>query len=334
MKRHLMLLALGASLLLLFPSSISQADGGEDHVLLSNSPIVTVNLSNNTIVNVTYSQIFAGTDAGVVGASFGAQAWNITNTSSGYQYRSSFDLLPVTGSDSADLYRQIMNLSDKNKLGNESTPSIRASVTVSVSHYTGPVSVLSVRNITSLMNSSISNVNISTLKLSFSVNLNLAAQTAGNVDIVLVQSLSGKENSNAFGATGVDTYEKSSELGSGVALLNNSLSDLRAVYWWNNNFTYNGNNGSDYAVLIPGESSTQIAFVFKTVASQGQYSLAQDPYLSVNGANLGVSPIKILTQPVINFFLQHVEFFAVGVAVGSTALVAMYGAYRRNRIKL
>lgn len=337
MRRYMTILVLGTSLLLLFSTSLSYAEGGEDQVTLSNSPSVSVSLSNNTTVNVSYSEIFVGTSAGVVGASFGAQAWIITNTSSGYVYRSSFDLKPVAGSDSADLYKNVMNLSSQASLGNDSTPSLPVAVAVTVSHYKGPISVLNVTNSTTPKNASISNVSLSTLTLSFSIKFNLTGSEVanGNVNVVLVQTLRGSFNSKSLEESEVDTYEKnSSDLGGGVALLNNNTSDLRAVYWWNNNFTYNGKNGSDHAVLIPGDNSIQIGFVFKTNTTQGQYTLSQDPYLSVKGANLAGSTIQIYAQPVISFIMQYMEFFSVGIAAGSIAIVVMYRVHKNNKIKL
>ncbi len=336
MNRYMVLLALGVSLSLIFASSMSYADGNEDRVTLSTAPNVTVSLANNTTVNVSYSELFVGTSQGVVGAALGAQNWNITKTSSGFLYRSAFDLQPVAGSDSADLYRSIMNLSDSSFVGNDSTTSLPVIVTITVSHYNGSISTLNVKNITGLGNNSITNINISTLKLSFNISFNLTAQMVlnGSTNVVIVQSLHGSDSSSEFDAEQVDTYERSSELGNGIALMNNSISDLRAVYWWNNNFTYNGNNGKDYAVMVPGDSINQVAFVFNTPASQGIYNLTQDPYLSVNGANLVGRLVFINTQPVINFFLQHIEFYAAGIAVGSVAFMVLYSAYRKNRIRI
>ena len=74
--------------------------------------------------------------------------------------------------------------------------------------------------------------------------------------------------------------------------------------------------------------------MFKTNASIGQYSLYQDPYLSVNGANLATGKIQVVTQIVVNFLLQHVEFFGAGIAVGSVTLALLYSVYRKDRIKL
>ena len=336
MKKYMALFVLGVSILLLSATSIAYADDGTDNVTLSNSPNVTVSLSNNTSINVSYSEIFVSTSNGVVGAVFAEQSWNITNSSGNFLYRSSFDLKPISGSDLSDTYRKIMNLSDQVSVGGDSTPAIPVSVVVQISHYNGSVSMLSLRNTTNQVNGSIYNINTSTLKLSFGLYFNLTQQIIGNgsVTVVLVQAIKGSNSNNSFDAKEVDAYENSSDLGNGVALLNNSLSDLRAVYWWNNNYTYNGNNASDYALLIPGDSSTSIAFVFKTNASIGQYSLYQDPYLSVNGANLATGNIQVVTQIVVNFLLQHVEFFGAGIAVGSVTLALLYSVYRKDRIKL
>ncbi len=336
MKRYVKFIVIGASLFILLSASVVRAGGGEDTITLSSAPAVVVSLSNNTTFNVTYSEVFVETSLGVVGASLADQAWNISNSSAGYIYRSGFELKPVAGSDSADIFSNIMNLSKGSFLGNDSTPSLQATAMVKISHYNGPVSVLAVRNATGLLNGSISNVNLSTLKLSFSISFNLSAYTVGNgsVNVVLTQSISGGDKTSSFEAEGVDAYENSSDLGSGVALLNSSVADLKAVYWWNNNYTYNGNNGSDYSVLMPGDNSTQVAFVFKTTAIHGQYTLSQDPYLSVNGANMAGINIQAYTQHAISFLLQHIEFFGAGIAGGSVALVALYGVYRKNKIDL
>ncbi len=336
MRRFMILAILGVSLFMLFAAGIAHADDGGDKVTLSTSPTVTVSLSNNTSVNVTYSDIFVGMSTGVVGASFADQSWNITNTSSGYAYKASFDLTPIGGSDLSDQYRSIMNLSDNTTVGGDSTLSLPVTVIVKVSHYNGSVSELSVKNLTSMLNGTISNVSLSTLKLSFGISFDLTQQMIGNgsVNVVLVQTLKGGDQSSSFSSKEVDTYEKTSDLGQGIALLNNSITNLSAVYWWNNDFSYNGINGTDYTVLVPGDGSTSIAFVFKTQAASGQYSLSQDPYLSVNGANLINGKIQVVTQALASFFLQHVEFFGAGVAVGSVTLIVLYSIYKRDRIKI
>lgn len=324
--------------LALVVSTVSSADdSGGDHVFLSKAPQVSVNLTSSLTVNVSYSYLFVSDPQGVLGANLGLENWTLSNNSGSYRYVSSFSLNPINDSDLADKYRSIMNVSDETNLSSANQTPLPVRAIVDVSRYNGSLSSLNIFNRTTMENTTLSGINVSTLKLSFSLFFNISADMASNgyITTVVVQSLGGTEGSLPLNYNQVGTSEDSSSAGDGLAMANGThINTTQAVYWWNNSYVYNGNAAKDNASVVSSDSALMVAFVFKTPVAKGPFELVQDPYISVRGANLVGGKIVTYAQPVVNFLLQHMEFFAGGILVGGGVFLAMYGKYRRKKIRI
>lgn len=337
MTRPISLLLVGLLSIILVVSPLASAEDSSDHVFLAKSPQVSINLSSTLNVNVSYTSLFISTPDGVLGANLGSENWTLANNSGAYAYDSSFVLTPVADSDLADQYRNIMNIGDEVNLGGQNLTSLPVNAVIGIARYNGSISSLNLVSQSLSPNTTLTDINTSTLKLSFALSFNVSSQMArnGSITIVLVQSAGGSEDSTALNYDQVDAFEGSSNVGNGLAMSNGSKGNVtNAVYWWSNNFTYNGINGKDNVSIVSSDSGLLIAFVFNTPVKQGAFGLSQDPYISVKGANFIGSKVLIYSQPVVNFLFQHMEFFAGGIIAGGIVFLAMYGKYRKNRVRI
>lgn len=337
MTRPILLLLAGLLSVILVVSPLSSAEDSSDHVFLSKSPQVSINLSSTLNVNVSYTSLFISTPEGVLGANLGAMNWTLSNNSGAYAYSSSFTLAPIADSDLADQYRSIMNLGDEANLGGQNLTPLPVNAVIEIAKYNGSISSLNLVSHSSSNNTTLTDINTSTLKLSFSLSFSVSSQMAnnGSITLVLVQSVGGSEDSTPLGYDQVDAFEGSSAIGNGLAMMNTSNGNAtNALYWWSNNFTYNSVIGKDNVSIVSSDSGLLIAFVFNTPVTQGPFELNQDPYISVKGVNFISSKILIYGQPVVNFLRQNMEFFAGGVTAGGIVFLAMYGKYRKNRVRI
>ncbi len=314
---------------------LANADGSENEIYLAQSPQVTINVSNMVSVNVTYADVFIATSSGVFGAQLGELQWKILNGSQGYSYVSSFSLYGINGTDLSDLYLTVMNLSDNSNLGSGNLEPIAAQAYVNVSKYEGQISSLNLTNDLSQNGFDFAGINNSTVKLSLSITVNLAAANAGNGNetFVIVQKVAGAEDSKQFYYNEVNAYSGSSMYGGGLAMGNNStdINSTRALYWWNYNYTHNGVAGTDTVSIVPREEGVLLAFVFSFQAHAGSLTVTQDPYVSVLGADLSKSRLLLYGTGVINYIAEHAMFLGIGMLAGAAVVGMTYRSYRKNK---
>ena len=312
---------------------LANADGSENEIYLSQSPQVTINVSNMVSVNVSYADVFIATSSGVFGAQLGELQWNILNDSQGYSYVSNFSLSGINGTDLSDLYLTVMNLGDNANLGSGNLEPIAAQAYVNVSRYEGQISNLSLTSGLPQKGFDFSGINNSTVKLSLSITVNLTAGNAGSDTLVIVQKAAGSEGSKQFYYNEVNAYSGNSMYGGGLAMGNNStdINSTRALYWWNYNYTHNGVAGTDTVSIIPREEGVLLAFVFSFQTHAGSLTVTQDPYVSVLGADLSKSRLLLYGTSVINYIAEHAVFLGIGMLAGTAAVGMMYRGYRKRK---
>ncbi len=338
-----LLLAFLCMILLVVPALMpaSSAMGSDHEITLASNPQVTVNLTKVVNVNVSYSGVIVATPLGLLGAKFDRQTWSVTNISNGYSYSASFELSSFSGTDYSELYGLIMNLTD-NIGGNQGTQmlneNIPAHAYINITRYSGNVSTLNIINESNSTSVALAGINTSTLEMSFSMVFNVPrifGKAPVPFDVVLIQAIRASENTNQFIYNKVKTYDHMRHEGEGLAMAPGTyIKGTKALYWWNNNFTYNGINGFDNASMLLGEENMFLLFVFKIPDVTGQLSITQDPYVSVPGADISSGQITVLGHGVINYVLQHAAFMAGGLILGSMLLAGTYLSYRKNRIKI
>ncbi|MHB1709116.1 MAG: hypothetical protein ACYCT2_06560 [Thermoplasmataceae archaeon] len=327
--------AIGVALLIsmLFLSQTAYASESEDNITLANSPQITINVSNNVDVNVSYWGIILSTNNTTIGATFEGQTWSFSNTTSGFGYESSFMLKPISGSDLGDFYKQFLNTSAKQDELKSNNFSLGIKAFVNVSKYQGPISSLQIQNTSSGTSSNLDRIDSSTLKTSFSVVFD-APYPIGNYSMYLVQSLKGSEDSVGLSFENVSAYTDNATY-SGVAMQNSSATDnTKALYWWNSNFSYNGKTGTTNSSIVHKEEGIYLVYEFKAAGKTGNNVLSQDPYISVSGFNLLGSKITHLVQGAVNYFLQHVEFSLGGFGAGAVIMMIFYVKHARGRIRI
>ncbi|MHB8396649.1 MAG: hypothetical protein ACYDAZ_05650 [Thermoplasmataceae archaeon] len=339
-----LLLAFMCMVLLVVPALMpaSSAMGTDHEITLASSPQVTVNLTKVVNVNVSYAGVIVATPMGLLGVKFDRQNWSVTNISNGYSYSASFELNSFSVPDYSELYGLITNLTDNFSSGfsgmsilNQNIP---AQAYINITRYSGNVSTLNIVNDSNSTSMTLTGINTSTLEMSFSMVFN-SPHTFNNVpvpfDVVLIQAIRASENTNQFIYNKVKTYDHMRHEGEGLAMAPGTyIKGTKALYWWNNNFTYNGKNGSDNASMLLGEENMFLLFVFKIPSTPGQISITQDPYVSVLGADISSGQITVLGHGVINYVFQHAAFMAGGLMLGSLLLAGTYLSYRKNRIKI
>ena len=327
--------AIGLALLIsmLFLSQTAYASESEDNITLASSPQITINVSNNVDVNVSYWGIILSTNNTTIGTTFEEQPWSFSNTTSGDSYESSFRLKSISGSDLGDFYNKFLNPSKKQDALKSNDFSLEVKTFVNVSKYQGPISSLQIQNTSSGTSSNLDRIDASTIKTSFSVVFD-TSYPIGDYSMYLVQSLKASENSVGLSFENVSAYGDNSTY-SGVAMQNSNVTNnTRALYWWNNNFSYNGNTGTSNSQIFHKEEGIYLVYEFKAAGKAGHNVLSQDPYISVSGSNLLGSKITHFVQGAVNYFLQHVEFLIGGFCAGAVVMMIFFVKHARGRIKI
>ncbi|MHB1493261.1 MAG: hypothetical protein ACYCR7_07010 [Thermoplasmataceae archaeon] len=333
MSKGKIILSCVIAFVILSSSSVSSAGDSRNEVELSTFPQVSINVTNTTQVNASYSGIIISTAQGVVGAKFSDKNWVITNDSAGYHYESSFDLSSISGTDYADLYARAINSTSNNLNLPSDVPSLPVTLNINISKYDGSITSLKLLNKSTSSGGVFTGINDSTMKLSFALSFDVTSGmiSSEGISIFLIQSIAGSENSKQLNYTMVSTRSGTS-LYQGIAMAQNDLNNTtKALYWWNDSFLHNGISGSDNVTLIPREEGIYTLFEFKVPANTtGQTTLSQDPYISVSGADVLGGKLVLISRPIVNYLLQNIEFLAGGVLGGSIILGIMYLSYRKR----
>ena len=323
-----LVLILGMSLF----SQTSSALEKESEISFSTTPQVAINVTNSVNVNVSYWAVILSTPEGPVGSLFNDHNWTLTSNSSGYSYRSSFYLVPLSEIDLGGFYSKYINSSGKKS---DNVSSIHVQAYVNISRYDGTVKNLSIQD-ASAEPFNFTGVNNSTLKMSFSLAFSPPGGPGGrNFTLILVQSLKASENAQSLQYNRVNATDENATIFGGIAMtVPNKINDTRALYWWNDGFLYNGHTGESNVSMVSPEENHYVLFFFSLPSMTGHVIISQDPYLSVNGTNLIGSKIIVYGESVINYLLQHIEFTVGGFVIGSALMAGMYVRHRRIRIRI
>lgn len=333
MSKFAAAIAVSILLVLVVFSQIANASDSESDITLANSPQIAISVSNNISINVSYFGMILKANNTVIGANFEQQKWNFENTSSGYSYESSFSLGYLKDTDLGDFFSKYIDSNEEQDQTYSSNYTIGVNAYVNFSKYTGSISSLIVKNSTLKTVCSINQIPASTIKTSLSIDFSLPV-AMNEYSIYLIQVLRGSEDSkgllyeNVSATSNNETYD-------GIAMQNlNTNNSTKALYWWSNNFLYNGLTGVDKASIFQGEESEYLIYNFTASGKQGKNVILQDPFLSVNGISIIGSKVTHVIQGAINYFLQHIIFTLSGFAIGGAVLLTFYLRHLNGKIKV
>ncbi len=335
---HKLVIAVTLAVLLALPMCMPSAyafdQENQQNINLGTNPQITVNVTKTVTANISYSGIILVSPVGVVGSRFENQAWRVTNISGGVSYESDLSLMPVNESLYPEVENLVENLTGDIKVTNDLRRPIPAEAYINITKYRGSVSNISLINRTLSQNATFSDITGSTLEMTFSLAFTVPMKLGLSFYVILVQSINATEGKLAMLFNHISAYDEHHKIGNGFAIApGTKISGSRAIYWWDNNFSYNGRNANSVAGFMPVEGGLDLLFVFKVPPTTGKLSLTQDPFISFPGINFGNNPVYYKVQHAVDFFLQHLRFMALGVIAGTIILGLSYYSYRSRRVK-
>lgn len=333
MSKFAVAIAVSILLVLVVFSQIANASDSESDITLAKSPQITINVSNNISINVSYFGMILTTNNTVIGVNFEQQTWNFQNTSSGYSYESSFLMGSLKDTDLGDFFSKYIVSNEKQDQVSSSNYTVGVNAYVNFSKYTGTISSLLVKNSTLNTACSINQIPSSTIKTSLSIDFTLPVALS-EYNIYLIQVLRGSEDSTGLVYENVSATSNNATY-SGIAMQNlNANNSTKALYWWSNNFLHNGLAGTDKASIFQGEENEYLVYNFTAAGKQGKNVILQDPFLSVNGISIIGSKITHVIQGAVNYFLQHIIFTLSGFVIGAAVLLSFFVRHLKGRIKI
>ena len=298
----------------------AHADNG--NVVFGNAPFINVTLPHSVSYNLTYLGLVyvPGTLSSPSVNYFSNDNWNNTFSNNGIMsYHSTFQIRQ-TGMGMMDDH--------SSQGGNSLSVSIFINITpVHANH---------------IINSSPGSLNVSDFanytyyRITTWIDATSAVTQSDGGRLVLVVSFGGREdgsqmNGSDFKGEGMMGENEQAQHFNGY-LLNNST--YPALFWWNNNYTLNGNNesfGSPYVNKFQDMfESGKVYFGFNLSASSSV--IFQDPYFATDGIGITGLPTSTITLAAINFLLEHTELLAGGAAIGSMLIAIPYFAYRKRKL--
>ena len=298
----------------------AHADNG--NVVFGNAPFINVTLPHSVSYNLTYLGLVyvPGTLSSPSVNYFSNDNWNNTFSNNGIMsYHSTFQIRQ-TGMGMMDDH--------SSQGGNSLSVSIFINITPVHSSHTvnSPPGSLNVSDF----------ANYTYYRITTWIDATSAVTQSGGGRLVLVISFGGREdgsqmNGSDFKGEGMMGENEQSQHFNGY-LLNNST--YPALFWWNNNYTLNGNNksfGSPYGSTFQDMfESGQLYFGFNLSGSSSV--IFQDPYFATDGIGITGLPTSTITLAAINFLLEHTELLAGGAAIGSMLIAIPYFTYRKRKL--
>lgn len=324
LRRILLILALFSLIAL----PIASADDGgsspetpvQNELHFTNYPQIYINATGNTSFNLSYDGMLLFTQSGFFYAFFPSETWTVHRVSNNSLFYTSHLTFIKSNIEYLNGLEKRFNISStlvqgsQEDLGNDHGPHITSDVTIWM-------------NKTMVPNPIPGNTSrLSSFQLTFTMN---SSNINGPGDLLLIQQLGAKLGQGFGQYHNLDQFSKNlvklNTTGIGVASTN-----YDAYYWWNSNFSINGQ--TSHLNASKSTDGSVDTLIFQYHFTNGLQNLSQDPYFAVPQINLFQSPIlQKDIQSAASFIILHSELLAAGAVSGIALLGISYGSFRRRK---
>lgn len=305
----------------------SADDGGhnpeppvENELHFTSYPQLYINASTNASFNVSYAGMILFNQNGFYYSYFPSEKWSVHRVSNNSVYYTANIVFHNANSNYLNGFEHQFNISNgliqggQDGFESEQGHQLASSVTIWMNKTTVPNPVQS------------NTTNLTSFEITFLMNSN---SITGSGDLFLIQQL-GARLSNVY-----EQYHHLAQVSNNLTYINDTgvgvtSTNYDAYYWWDSNYTLNGNNMTINASRsIDGNVDT---LIFQYKFTNGISHLSQDPYFSVPQVNLFSTPIlQKDIQSAANFIILHAELLAAGFGSGIALLGISYGTYRKRK---